>query len=111
MIYQIKVSEDAKRDIRRISNYILEYRVLTVLKRMQADIKKLKTMPRAHKTLYSFNAPNEEYRRMLSNGYAIIYQIVENQITILRIFSNKQNYLNQNNFILKEESQSYTVSI
>lgn len=109
MTYQTKISEEAKRDIRRISEYILEYRAETVLKKIKIDIKKLKDMPYAHKTLYSFKTTNQEYRRMLSNGYAIIYQIIENQITILRIFSNKQNYLNKNNFILKEESPNYMI--
>lgn len=50
-----------------------------------------------------------EYRRMISGKYIIIYQIKENQITILRIFSQKQNYLNSKNFILREKSNVYKI--
>lgn len=109
MTYQTKISEEAKRDIRRMSGYILEYRAKIILKKMEIDIKKLKTMPRAHKTLYSSKDPQGEYRRMVSGRYIIVYQIIKNQINILRVFSEKQNYLNSSNFILKEESQNYVI--
>ena len=41
----------------------------------------------------------------------LIYKIIENEIIILRIFNQKQNYLNQRNFILKEESEKYLIKI
>ena len=44
-------------------------------------------MPRIHKTLYSSRNPNGEYRRIVSGKYIIIYQIQEEQINILRIYS------------------------
>lgn len=89
MVYQIKMTEEAERDSRRINDYIGEYNAKRILEKIKNDIKKLRSMPYAHKTLYSFSDLNGEYRRMLSNGYAIIYQVIGNQITILRIFSNK----------------------
>ena len=66
-------------------------------------------MPRIHKTLYSFKDPKGEYRSIVSGKYIIIYKILNNQITILRVFSEKQNYLNLNDFILKEKSEKYLI--
>ena len=41
----------------------------------------------------------------------LIYKIIENEIIILRIFNQKENYLNQRNLILKEESEKYLIKI
>ena len=54
------------------------------IKKIYDDIEDLNFMPRTHKTLYSSNDPNGEYRRIISGKYIIIYKIVKNQITILR---------------------------
>ena len=107
MHYKIKLSEKSKRDFRRISNYIEEYRLGKVYKQIKIDIENLKFMPRRNKTLYSSKEPNGEYRRLISGKYIIIYQIYKDQITILRVFNQKENYLNLNKFILREKSQKY----
>ena len=41
---------------------------------------------------------------MIFGKYSIIYKIVKNEIIILRIFNQKENYLNQRKFILREKS-------
>lgn len=41
--------------------------------------------------------------------YIIIYKIDKNKIIILRIFNQRENYLNSNKFILKEESIKYKI--
>ena len=64
-------------------------------------------MPRANKTLISAKDRQGEYRRRLSGKYSIIYKINDNQIIILRIFNQKQNYLNSKTFILREKSPRY----
>ena len=107
--YKIKISDNAKRDIRKISNYIEEYRLRKVYKKISQDIENLKFMPRIHKTIYSYRDKNGEYRRIVSEKYSIIYKIYKDEITILRIFNQKQDYLNQRNFILKEKSQNYII--
>ena len=66
-------------------------------------------MPRIHKTIYYLKDPTGEYRRIVCEKYCIIYKIQENEIVVLRIFNQKQNYLNQENFILKEKSIKYQV--
>ena len=110
MTYKIKLSKEAKRDIRKLTNYIEQYNYKTKLyKIILENIQNLTHMPRIHKTLYSFKDPKGEYRRIVSGKYIIIYKILNDQITILRVFSEKQNYLNLNNFILKEKSEKYLI--
>lgn len=109
MHYKIKLSEKSKRDFRRISNYLEGYKLEKVYITIKENIENLKFMPRIHKTLYSSKNPNGEYRRIISGKYIIIYQIQEQQINILRIFNQRENYLNQKNFILREESKKYFI--
>ena len=78
---------------------------------IKEDIEYLKYMPRIHKTLYLDKDPNGEYRRIVSGKYIIIYKIEKNKVIILRIFSHKQDYLNQESFILKEKSAIYNKNI
>ena len=79
------------------------------LEKIEKDILNLEYMPRIHKTLICIKDPNGEYRRMLSGKYSVIYKIEKNEIIILRIFNQKENYLNQRKFILREERQSYFI--
>ena len=72
---------------------------------------KLEYMPRCHKTLICIKEPNGEYRRLISGKYSIIYKIVKDEIIILRIFNQRENYLNQRKFILREETQNYFINI
>ena len=67
-------------------------------------------MPRIHKTLYSVKDPMGEYRRIVSGKFIIIYKIDQDKVIILRIFSHKQDYLNPESFILKENPSFYNIS-
>jgi len=81
----------------------------SVLQKIEKDIINLEYMPRIHKTLICIKDPNGEYRRMLSGKYSIIYKITKKKIIILRIFNQKENYLNQRKFILREKSEKYVI--
>lgn len=109
MYYKIRLTDKAKRDLRRINNYLEEYRLEKTYKKIKQDIDNLKFMPRVHKTLISSKDDKGEYRRIVSGNYSIIYQIKKDQITILRIYNQKENYLNQENFILREKSNKYII--
>ena len=104
--YHIIYEEDMHNDLERIknSNYGCNERTL---EKIEKDILNLEYMPRIHKTLICVKEPNGEYRRMVSGKYSIIYKIIKNEIIILRIFNQKENYLNQRKFILREKSQKY----
>ena len=98
------------KDFRRIERFAIskEYYIKTV-KRINQSIENLKIMPRIHKTIFYYANPEIEYRRIIVGKYIIVYKIVDSQIIILRIFNQKENYLNQRRFILREKSQKYVV--
>ena len=108
-VFKIKLSQSAQRDLGRIEEYLNDYTINKVIKKINEDIENLKFMPRMHKTLYFSQDKEGEYRRILSGRYSIIYKIEEDTIIILRIFNQKENYLNQNQFILKEKSIKYKI--
>ena len=110
LCYRARVLPRAKRDLRRICRYMRKYNFEKIIERIYKDIDNLTFMPRMHKTLIYFKDKKGEYRRIVSGKYIIIYKILEDKIIILRIFNQKENYLNQRNFILKEESIKYLIT-
>jgi len=110
--YKIILSDKANNDIDRITEYLkhFNYRIDRIIKKINDDMENLKYMPKMHKTIFYYTTPDFEYRRIVSAKYVVIYKIVKDEIIILRIFNQKENYLNQRNFILKEKSQKYIVS-
>ena len=94
---------------------IEEKNYINFYKKLKSDIdlkiENLKFMPRIHKSLIYFKDKHGEYRRIISGKYIIIYKILKDEIIILRIFNQKENYLNQKSFILKENSERYNLKI
>lgn len=97
------------KDIERIKSSYDYFYQEELINKIEKDIINLMYMPRIHKTLISSKDKHGEYRRIVSKKYIIIYKIVEDKIIILRIFNQKENYLNQRNFILKEAFSKYVV--
>ena len=109
LCYKIKIYPKAQKDLKRIQKYIEEYNGDKIIKQIYDDIDNLLFMPRIHKTIFYYTKPEVEYRRLVSGKYIIIYEIIEKQINILRIFNQKENYLNQRKFILREKSEKYKI--
>lgn len=111
MFYKLELTKDARLDLDKISRYLEEYGINRdkIIKKINEDMVNLKFMPRIHKTVIASKKPEGEYRRIVSGKYIIIYQIENEKINILRVFSEKQNYLNSKTFELKEDSQKYVV--
>lgn len=107
--YQIIYEESMYKDIEKIKNSYNYFYQEELINNIEKNIKSLEYMPRIHKTLISYKDKDGEYRRMISGKYSIIYKIVKDEIIILRIFNQKENYLNQKNFILKEASIKYLI--
>ena len=107
--YKIVYEKRFYKDLLEIEDktYIRFYKKLK--KDIDSKIENLKVMPRTHKTLIYLKDKTGEYRRIISGKYIIIYKIVKDEIIILRIFNQKQNYLNQKSFILKEKFSKYVV--
>lgn len=110
LFYKIRFLSRAKKDLNRIAIYMKEYNANKIIQKIHSDIDKLKYMPRIHKTLIYNKDKAGEYRRMISGKYSVIYKIEENKIIILRIFNQRENYLNHKKFILKEKSQKYIIT-
>ena len=109
LTYKTIFSKKAKRDLIKIDKFMRNYNSNKIIEKIYKDIENLEFMPRIHKTLIYFKEKNGEYRRIISGKYVVIYKIVETEIIILRIFNQKENYLNSKKFILKEEFQKYVV--
>ncbi len=109
LAYKIKIAQKAKQDIKNTIEYNEYYNIEKDINKIYKDIETLKFMPRINKTVYTLKDKNSEYRRMISGKYAIIYKIEKDQIIIIRIFNQKQNYLNSKKFILKEKSTKYII--
>ena len=107
LIYKTIFSKKAKRDLIKIAKYMKNYNSNKIIEKIYNNIDNLTFMPRMHKTLIYFKDKHGEYRRIVSGKYIIIYKIVKDEIIILRIFNQKENYLNLRNFILKEDSIKY----
>ena len=110
--YQIIYTKSMYKDLNRIKKFIINpaYYEYTV-ERIDEDIKNLTSIPRMHKTIYKHNDKNTEYRRIVSGKYIIIYKIEKKQVIILRIFSHKQDYLNPESFILRENPSFYNIKL
>ena len=109
LTYKTIFSKKAKRDLIKIAKFMRNYNSNKIIEKIYKDIENLEFMPRINKTLIYFKDKNGEYRRIISGKYIVIYKIVEDEIIILRIFNQKENYLNSKKFILKEEFQKYVV--
>lgn len=109
LAYKIKIAQKAKQDIKNTIEYNGDYNIEKDINKIYKDIETLKFMPRINKTVYTLKDKNSEYRRLISGKYSIIYKIEKDQIIIIRIFNQKQNYLNSKKFILKEKSTKYII--
>ena len=98
-----------RKDIERIKSCYNYFDLENLINKIEKNIINLTYMPRIHKTLISSNDKEGEYRRMSCGKYSIIYKIIKDEIIILRIFNQKENYLNQSRFIIKEELQKYFI--
>lgn len=109
-LYHVTYEKSTHKDLKKIRKFsITKTYYERIMQEITRNIENLKYMPRTHKTLICIKDPNGEYRRMLSGKYSIIYKIEKNEIIILRIFNQKENYLNQRKFILREKSQKYLI--
>ena len=96
----------------KITKYLqrFSYNTKKIIKSINRDMENLKYMPKMYKTIFYYTKPELEYRRMVSGKYSIIYKILKDEIIILRIFNQRENYLNQRKFILKEKIQKYVIT-
>ena len=110
LIYKTIFSKKAKRDLIKIAKFMRNYNYNKIIEKIYKSIENLEYMPLTHKTLIYFKDKRGEYRRIVSGKYIIIYKIAKDEIIILRIFNQKEDYLNEENYMLKEESENYVLN-
>lgn len=92
-IYKLKMSKDIVYDFDRIKKYMSEHMANQFIKELNMKFKILKQMPKLYQRLYYEKKTCTDYRRIVHKKYIVIYKIHNNQITILRIVSERENYL------------------
>lgn len=90
-IYKFAISNKADKDLAKL--YLNEYNIKKISENILIRYENIRQMPHMYQRLYYNNKTKTDYRRTVLNKYIIIYKIFENQITILRIISQRKNYL------------------
>lgn len=75
-------TETAKNDLKKISNYVSE----NTLSKLINSSKKL-IFPEQ----FQFDEYRKDCRRIIINNYKILYQFIDNQIFVVRIFNSTHN--------------------
>lgn len=96
--YKFIVSEDADEDLVRINNTLSENSSTVFSEKIFAKYEYIAMMPKMYQRIYYKKNTHTDYRRVVFKKYIIIYKIQKNQITILRIVSEKEDYLKSKNF-------------
>ncbi len=91
--YKIIIASQADEDLYRMSMYLPNNKFRDFRKALKEKYINLKSMPKMYLRLYYEKKTKTDFRKITYGKYIIIYKIQESQITILRIVSEKENYL------------------
>lgn len=90
---KIIVSAQPKEDLLKIRIYLSKNKFRKIKEILAEKYQNISKMSRMYPRLYYEKNTESDYRKILFEKYIIIYKIQKNQITILRIVSEKENYL------------------
>ena len=91
--YKIIITSQADEDLYRISMYLPNNKFKEFRKALKEKYINLNSMPWMYPRLYYEKNTKTDFRKIVYENYIIIYKIQKSQITILRIVSEKENYL------------------
>lgn len=91
--FRIIVSNKADKDLSKISKYLSESGMKKMTENLLFKYDNLRQMPHMYQRIYYDEKSKADYRRTVYKNYIITYKIQKNQITILRIVSEKRDYL------------------
>lgn len=106
-LYQIIYEKAAIKDLNRIKKYCSSRYYKNTIQSIINALKIIKVFPKMSKTLYSIENRFGDYRRAIIKKYVIIYKIEYKQIRVLRIFNVRENYINNDMFMVKEYVSIY----
>ncbi len=91
--YRIIIANQADEDLFRMSNYLSNNKFKELRKVLKDKYRNIIKMPWMYPRLYYEKKTKTDFRKIVYQNYIIIYKIQKNQIIILRIVSEKENYL------------------
>ena len=106
-VWNIIYTKKVYKDIARIKKFYKEYRYFKEISNIEKRLQILIYNPRIGKTLIFNKDINGEYRRLVIDNFIVIYKIEKNNVKILRIFNVRENYINNDMFMVKEDVSIY----
>ena len=91
--YKLIVSDLAEDELKRLSHRMSEKRLIKIREKILKTYINIQKMPWMYPRLYYEKITKTDFRKIVCENYIVIYKIQESQITILRIVSEKENYL------------------
>ncbi len=91
LTYKIYYEEDFLDELENISRT----KHAEIMKTIKSKEKILTQFPRIYQKVEFNDLQNGEYRRIVLDQYIVIYKIVSNKISFLKIYPQKTNYINQ----------------
>lgn len=91
--YKVIISDLAEDELRQLSNRMSQNKMVKLREKILRIYCDLSKMPRMYPRLYYEKNTKTDFRKIVFEKYIIIYKIQKNQITILRIVSEKEDYL------------------
>lgn len=91
--YKIIIAEHTHEDLEKIREYMYEDKFEKFITKLYEKYDNLEYMHCMYPRLYYEKNTKTDFRKIVCENYIIIYKIQKSQITILRIVSEKENYL------------------
>ncbi len=95
LIYKFHYEIPFLRDIGKLRKDISKEKFINLMKLFKNKKLLLTQFPRIYQKVEFNNLQNGEYRRIVLDQYIVIYKIVSNKISFLKIYPQKTNYINQ----------------
>lgn len=91
--YEIIIAEQTHEDLARIRGHMYKDKFEEFIDKLYEKYDNLIYMPWMYPRLYYEKITKTDFRKIVCQNHIVIYKIQESQITILRIVSEKENYL------------------
>ncbi len=92
-IYKLIITDDADIDLAKAMGHLSNKNAQKFSEELYIKYDDIKRMPRLYQRVFYEKKTKTDYRRIVHRKYIIIYKIHNNQITILRIVFQKEDYL------------------
>lgn len=92
-IFKLIITDDADKDLAKAVGYLSERNAQRFSEELFLKYDDLKFMPKLYQRVFYEEKTKTDYRRIVHRKHIIIYKIHKKEITILRIVSEKEDYL------------------